>query len=113
MASIRQEKIAGLIQKELSQIFRREARGLCLGAMVSVTVVRMSPDMGVAKAYLSIFGVDEKADVVKNIKVNTKNIRHELSQITRNQLRRVPELLFYEDDSLDYAAEIDDLLDKG
>lgn len=81
--------------------------------MVSVTVVRMSPDMGVAKAYLSIFGVDEKADVVKNIKVNTKNIRHELSQITRNQLRRVPELLFYEDDSLDYAAEIDDLLDKG
>ena len=110
MASIRQEKIAGVIQKELSQIFRVEARSICQGAMVSVTVVRMSPDMGVAKVYLSVFGVGSKEDVIKSIKENSKTIRHQLAQITRNQLRRVPELIFYLDDSLDYANEIEQLL---
>ena len=113
MASIRQQKIAGVIQKELSQIFRIRARTVCLGAMVSVTVVRMSPDMGLAKVYLSVFGVENKEDVIESIKVNSKAIRHELSQITKNQLRRVPELMFYLDDSLDYAEEIDQLLNKG
>ena len=110
MASIRQEKIAGLIQKELSQIFRKEARTICMGAMVSVTVVRMSPDMGLAKAYLSIFGSGSKDDVFKNIELNNKVIRHELSKSTKNQLRRTPELMFFLDDSLDYAAEIDKIL---
>jgi len=81
--------------------------------MVSVTVVRMSPDMGLAKVYLSVFGVENKEDVIESIKVNSKAIRHELSQITKNQLRRVPELMFYLDDSLDYAEEIDQLLNKG
>lgn len=110
MASIRQEKIAGLIQKELSQILRKQARTICLGAMVSVTIVRMSPDMGVAKVYLSIFGAGSKDDVFNNIVQNNKTIRHELSQSTKNQLRRTPELLFFLDDSLDYAAEIDKIL---
>ena len=111
MASIRQEKVAGVIQKELSQIFRLEARGLCLGAMVSVTVVRLSPDLGLAKVYLSIFGVDNKQEVFKNIELNAKTIRHALSRETSKQLRRTPELNFYLDDSLDYAEEIDKLLD--
>lgn len=111
MASIRQEKISGVIQKELSQIFRLEARNLCLGAMVSVTVVRVSPDMGVAKVYLSIFGVEDKGRVFKNIELNNKNIRHALSQATNGQLRRTPELMFFLDDSLDYAEEIDRILE--
>lgn len=110
MASIRQEKIAGVIQKELSQILRKEARTICMGAMVSVTVVRMSPDMGVAKSYLSIFGSASKDEVFNNIVANTKTVRHALSQITKNQLRRTPELLFFLDDSLDYADEIDKIL---
>ncbi|MDA8714726.1 30S ribosome-binding factor RbfA [Flavobacteriales bacterium] len=110
MASIRQEKIAGVIQKELSQILRKEARTICMGAMVSVTVVRMSPDMGVAKSYLSIFGSASKDEVFNNIVAHTKTVRHALSQITKNQLRRTPELLFFLDDSLDYADEIDKIL---
>lgn len=113
MASIRQEKIAGLIQKELSQIFRKEARTVCLGAMVSVTVVRMSPDMGLAKAYLSIFGSASKDEVFKNIQAQNKTIRHDLAKSTRNQLRRTPELMFFLDDSLDYADQINQILKDG
>lgn len=110
MASIRQQKIAGLIQKEMSQIFLREARTICKGGMVSVTVVRVSPDLGVAKIYLSVFGVPDKDEVMNNIKEHTANLRHELSKETRHQLRKTPELIFYLDDSLDYAEEIDRLL---
>ncbi len=112
MASIRQEKIAAVIQQELGTIFRQRARELCDGGMVSVTVVRTSPDLSIAKCYLSIFGVKEKGQVLENIIANSKTIRHEISQIVRQQLRRVPELQFYLDDSLDYAEEIDRLLKK-
>ncbi len=110
MASIRQEKVAGVIQRELSQIFRSEARTLCLGSMVSVTIVRVAPDMGSARVYLSIFGVEDKQAVFRNIQKNAKHIRHNLSMATRKQLRRTPELSFYLDDSLDYAEQIDELL---
>ena len=110
MASIRQEKIAGVIQKELSLIFQKEARSICMGAMVSVTIVRVSPDMGTAKVYLSIFGGKENDEVLANVQDNTKQIRHKLAQIVKNQLRRTPELAFYLDDSYDYARNIDELL---
>ena len=112
MASIRQEKIAGVIQKELGPIFQREARTLCLGAMVTVTIVRVTPDMGLAKVYLSVFGTDDNQKVLKNIQNNAKTVRHELAGIVRNQLRKTPELVFYLDDSYDYAKQIDDLLKK-
>ncbi len=111
MASIRQEKVSGIIQKELSMIFQRESTGLCLGSMVTVTVVRISPDLGVARCYLSIFAGPDPKEVFANLDRNKALIRHELSQITKNQLRRVPELMFFIDDSLDYAEEIDRLLD--
>ena len=112
MASIRQEKIAALLQRELSQLFREEARSLCLGAMVSVTVVRVTTDLGVARVYLSIFGVSAKDEVCANIDKNQATIRHEMSKRTRNQLRKTPEFHFYEDDSLDYSEEIDRILNK-
>ena len=110
MASIRQEKIAGVIQKELSFIFQKEARTICMGAMVSVTIVRVAPDMGTAKVYLSIFGAKENEEVLQNIQDATRQIRHLLAQIVKNQLRRTPELTFFLDDSYDYARKIDELL---
>jgi len=110
MASIRQEKIAGVIQKELSLIFQKEARSICMGAMVSVTIVRVSPDMGTAKVYLSIFGAKENEEVLTSIQDNTRQVRHALAQIVKNQLRKTPELMFYLDDSYDYARNIDELL---
>jgi ribosome-binding factor A len=78
--------------------------------MVTVTVVRMSPDLSIAKVYISIFGGKNNNDSFENIVNQSKLIRHEISKIVRNQLRKMPELHFYRDDSFDYAQEIDKLL---
>ena len=112
MSGQRTDKVANLFKRELSLIFQRETRTLCMGSMVSVTVVRVSPDLGSARVYVSIFAAEDKEAVLKNIKANGKMIRHELSQIIKNQMRKTPELHFYLDDSLDYAEEIEDLLNK-
>jgi ribosome-binding factor A len=111
MASIRQNRIEGVIQEEVSIILQRQARELCLGALVSVTVVRITSDLSLARIYLSIFAGPEKADVVKNIKENAAKIRKEVGIRLKN-MRKIPELDFRIDDSLDYANEIDQLLKK-
>lgn len=78
--------------------------------MVTVTIVRVSPDLSLAKVYLSIFAGPDKETVLRNIQENARVIRHDLSQKVKNQLRKTPELAFFVDDSLDYAEEIDKLL---
>ncbi len=110
MASIRQEKVANLIKQELSLIFQRESRTLCNGAMVSVTVVRMSPDLSFAKVYLSVFGHAKPLEVFENIKAQTGMIRRDLGKTISQQVRKVPELAFFLDDTQDYAETIDKLL---
>ncbi len=112
MASIRQEKVAKLIQQDLAIIFQEKARELFGGAFITVTVVRMSPDLGVAKVYLSFFtnsGTDKK-EVLELVKSKAGAVRGALGHRIGKQVRIVPELLFYIDDSLDYAQKIDDLL---
>lgn len=111
MESVRQQKVAKLIQKELAEIFRLEGQGMFRGIMISVTVVRMSPDLGVAKVYLSIFGGDGK-EVMDKIETNNWQFRRDLGRKTGKQLRVVPELHFYLDDSMDYVEKIDKLLDS-
>jgi ribosome-binding factor A len=108
--SIRQEKIANVIKKELGIYFQQNAINICKGAMVTVTTVRMSPDLSIAKTYISIFGGKDNEESFKHINENSKLIRHELSQKLKNQLRKTPELHFYIDDSFDYAQKIDNLL---
>jgi ribosome-binding factor A len=110
MASIRQEKVGNVIKQELSIIFQQEARTMFAGALVSVTQVRMSPDLGTAKAYISIFGVKDKEVLLQGVTKQAGAIRHTLGRKVRHQLRIVPHLHFYLDDSLDYADHIDDLL---
>jgi ribosome-binding factor A len=112
MASIRQEKISSVLQQELSFIFQKETKALCLGSMVSVTKVNISSDLSVAKVYLSIFAADDKEEVLSNIKIHAKQIKHALSQIVKMQLRKTPNLTFFIDNSLDYAEEINELLKK-
>lgn len=80
------------------------------GVMVSVSTVRVSPDLGIAKAYLSVFPSAKGAEVVESLNKNTKSIRFELGNRVRHQLRIIPELRFYVDDSLDYIEHIDNLL---
>ena len=109
MESTRQAKISRLLQKEMSELFRRQTAAMG-GVLVSVSAVRVSPDLSVAKAYLSIFPSDKSKIILDNINRSTKTIRYDLAQKLRFQLRKMPELTFFIDDSLDYIEHIDNLL---
>ena len=111
METTRQNKISRLIQKELSEIFLLQTKSMN-GVLVSVSAVRISPDMSIARVYLSVFPSERSQEIVKNINDNMKSIRYELGTRVRHQLRIIPELKFFVDDSLDYAARIDELLKK-
>ncbi len=102
-------KIDRLLQKELGDIFQKQTQAMH-GVLVSVTAVRVSPDLSVAKAYLSIFPSDKADELIKAIRANTKSIRYDLGQRVRLQLRKIPDLTFFIDDSLDYIENIDKLL---
>lgn len=112
MEGKRQAKIARLIQKELSEIFRRQTSALG-GVLVSVSAVRVSPDLSIAKAYLSIFPSEKSQEILENIKKQSKTVRYELAQAVKQVLRKCPDLQFYLDDSLDYIENIDRLLGPG
>ena len=111
METTRQNKISRLIQKELSEIFLLQTKSMN-GVLVSVSAVRISPDMSIASVYLSVFPSERSQEIVKNINDNMKSIRYELGTRVRHQLRIIPELKFFVDDSLDYAERIDELLKK-
>ncbi len=110
MESTRQKKIGKLLQKDISEMFQREAREYTLGAMVSVTVVRVTSDLSIAKVYISIFPTGKKDEVFNNIDENVSKLRYMLGQRVGKQLRVIPELHFFIDDSLDYIDNIDRLL---
>ncbi len=109
METTRQNKIARLLQKELSDIFLLQTKSMH-GVLVSVSAVRISPDMSIARVYLSIFPSEKGEELIKNINANMKSIRYELGTRVRFQLRIIPELKFFLDDSLDYLERIDELL---
>ena len=109
MESKRQAKIARLLQKELSEIFRRQTAAMG-GVIVSVSAVRVSPDLSIAKAYLSIFPPAKSQEILANINKQSKTVRYELAQAVKEVLRKCPDLQFYLDDSLDYIENIDRLL---
>jgi len=111
MESTRQAKIARLLQKELSEIFRAQTAATH-GVIISVTTVRVSPDLSVARAYLSVFPPEKGNEIIESINTNARTIRYELAQRVRYQLRKTPELSFFLDDSLDYLENIDHLLAK-
>lgn len=109
MESTRQAKIARLLQKELSEIFRLQT-AKTHGFIVSVSSVKVSPDLSIARAYLSVFPSAKAQELIESINHNARTIRYELAQRVRFQLRKTPELSFYLDDSLDYIQNIDNLL---
>lgn len=111
MQETRQNRISRLLQKELSLIFQSQTR-MMHGVMISVTRVRISPDLSVCTAYLSVFPSEKGEEIIKNITANEKTVRYELGTRVRNQLRIIPELRFFIDDSLDYIERIDELLKK-
>ena len=111
MDTTRQAKIARLLQKELSEIFRQQT-AKTHGVIISVSAVRVTPDLSIARAYLSVFPSTNAQEIMNNINLSAKTIRYELAQKVRFQLRKTPELQFYLDDSLDYIENIDHLLEK-
>ena len=112
MDSVRQNKVNSLMQRELAEIFQQETRTFLPGGLITVSAVRVSPDLGIAKVYLSLFPVKDKKAVLESIKERSHRLRGLLGNRIGKQMRVVPELLFYVDDSLYRAEEIDKLL-KG
>ncbi|KAA6305985.1 Ribosome-binding factor A [termite gut metagenome] len=109
METTRQNKIARLLQKELGEIFLLQTKAM-KGVLISVSMVRISPDMSYARAYLSVFPSERSEEIIKNINNTAKSVRYELGTRVRFQLRIIPELKFFVDDSLDYIEKIDSLL---
>ncbi|MBR6852346.1 MAG: ribosome-binding factor A, partial [Prevotella sp.] len=105
MQETRQNKIARLLQKELSLIFQQQTRATH-GVMISVTRTKISPDLSICTAYLSVFPSEKGEEILSNINANSKQIRYELGTRVRNQMRIIPELRFFIDDSLDYIEHI-------
>lgn len=103
----RQKKIAGVLQKDLVDVLQKAAQEGMKGTIISVSKVSVTSDLGQAKVYLSIFPSEKRDELLKGITSNTPLIRHEMAKRTRNQLRRMPDLLFFGDDSLDYIENID------
>ncbi|MGB0878972.1 MAG: 30S ribosome-binding factor RbfA [Polaribacter sp.] len=108
----RQRKIASVLQKDLVDVLQKAAQDGMKGVIISVSKVFVTSDLGIAKVYLSIFPSEKREEIIKGVQSNTTSIRYEMAKRTRNQLRRMPEILFFGDDSLDYIEEIDKSL-KG
>ena len=111
MGSIRQNRIENVIQEEVSKVFQKNAKELCLGAMVTATVVRVTPDLSLARVFLSIFAGPPKEEVLQNILANKGKIRGDVGRRLKN-MKHIPDLDFKIDDSLDYAMKIEELLKK-
>jgi len=113
MESQRQKKIASVLQRDLVEVLQGAAtQGGMKGILISVTKVNVTIDLSIAKVYMSIFPINKGAELLEGIKSNAPLIKHELSQRTKHQLRRMPQLIFYIDDSLEYIDQIDKSL-KG
>ena len=112
MDSLRQNKVNSLLQQELGTILQQEGGRLLPGAMITVTGVRVSPDLGMARVYVSCFPVKDKQAALAHVRDHAGHLRGQLGKAVGKQLRVVPELHFHLDDSLDRAEEIDRLLKK-
>ena len=113
MENTRQQKVAKQIQKDIAEIFQKEGAHLVRGLLVTVTTVRVSPDFGYAKIYVSVFPFEQHEALLRTLEENTWLIRRELGRRIRNQLKNIPELQFFLDDSLEYIDQIDEALKRG
>ncbi|WP_115460724.1 30S ribosome-binding factor RbfA [Winogradskyella aurantiaca] len=114
MESNRQKKIGGILQQDLVEILQGAASSSGFkGTIISVTKVKVTVDLSIAKVYLSIFPNKDAQELLDGIRSNTPMIRHEIAQRTRHQLRRMPELEFFIDDSLEYIDNIEKSLKQG
>lgn len=112
MESKRQKRFAGVIQQDLSDIFFREGNTWFPGEMVTVTHVRMTPDLGIARVYLSFLNVERSEEIIDSIRYRTREIRYKLGKKVKHQTKSIPELEFFVDNSIQRAAEMDKLFEE-
>ena len=112
MENTRQQKIARQIQKDVAEIFQKEGAAIVSGLLVTVTAVRISPDFGYAKIYISVFPFERSEELMQALEQNIRLLRRALGQRLRNQLKNVPEIQFFLDDSLEYIEHIDQALKR-
>jgi ribosome-binding factor A len=112
MENMRLDRVSKLLQKDLGEILQFDLKHVTKKSMVTVTKVNVTPDLSIAKVYLSLFAAPDKKTLLDDIKRHSKEIRGKLGFRIKNQMRVVPDLQFYEDDSLDYIENIDQLLKK-
>lgn len=112
MDSQRQLKVSKMLQRELGDMFQREGKSKYGGAMITVTKVTVTKDLSIARVFLSLFATKDKQALLETIRMNAGETRYNLGRRIKNQVRHIPELEFFEDDSLDYIEKIEDLLDK-
>ena len=112
MENTRQQKVAKQIQKDVAEIFAKEGAAIVRGMLVTVTAVRVSPDFGYAKIYVSVFPFERSQELMKELERNNWFVRRALGQRIRNQLKSVPEIQFFLDDSLEYIDQIDQALKR-
>lgn len=110
MENTRQQKIARQIQRDMADIFTKEAAPVVKGVMVTVTTVRVSPDFGYAKIYVSVFPFERSNEILEALSEHARQIRHALGNRMRNQVKSIPEIEFFIDDSLEYIENIEHLL---
>ena len=108
----RQKQVAGLINEELNDIFRRMSMTMIDGGMISISSVKITPDLFEARVYLSMFQVKDTQAALLKFEEKNKEIRKELGTRVRHQLRSIPELKFYIDDTLDYVFKMEELFEK-
>lgn len=112
MENTRQQKVARQIQRDIADIFQKEGAHLVRGLLVTVTTVHVSPDFGYAKIYISVFPFEKHAALLATLEENNWFMRRQLGQRIRNQLKTIPELQFFLDDSLEYIEQIDEALKR-
>jgi ribosome-binding factor A len=108
--STRQNKVAKQIQKDMAEILQAHTQTLAPGKLITVTGVRISPDLGVARVYVSIFPSENSVSILDSLNTHVSQFRSELGRRLRNQLKKIPDFSFFIDDSLDYLENIENLL---
>jgi ribosome-binding factor A len=112
MESKRQQKFAGVIQQDLAEIFQREGMNFLPNIMVTITKVRVTPDLAIARVFLSFFNSADAAACLSTVKTHASEIRYKLGAKIKNQVRVVPQLEFFVDDTNDYVEKMDQLFDQ-
>ena len=112
MESKRQQKFAGVIQEDLAAIFQREGNSYLPNTMVTITKVRVTPDLAIARVFLSFFNTDNAALALQNIKSHASEIRYKLGARIKDQVRIIPQLEFFVDDTSEYVERMDKIFDK-